>query len=117
MAYKKLRDHQKFSSNPFLNDVINEIKIVRKTIKASLSGKHIQLIVDSVTGDVTGHTEFRKIVEVDEEKFIKSYISHNHFFWGLSDAATRVYGYITTVLKPDQDKFYLRMNQALKHTG
>lgn len=51
-----------------------------------------------------------------KKKFAKIYLSQFAAFWELSKPAIRVFGYIITMIKPNQDRFIFRMDEALKHT-
>ncbi len=68
------------------------------------------------SGEVEGHTAFMRFVEVDEEKFSKVYLSQFTSFWELSKPAIRVFGYILSVLKPNEDSFIFDLESCLKHT-
>jgi len=116
MAYKSVKKHEAFKENPFVEQVIQDIKIIQKTqVVRSKNRDEIQLIVNS-SGEVEGHTAFMKFVEVDEEQFAKVYLSQFSAFWELSKPAIRVFGFIINVLKPKQDEFFLEMNKCLDYT-
>jgi hypothetical protein len=116
MAYKSVKKHEAFKENPFVEQAIQDIKIIQKTqVVRSKNRDEIQLIVNS-SGEVEGHTAFMKFVEVDEEQFAKVYLSQFTAFWDLSKPAIRVFGFIINVLKPKQDEFFLEMNKCLDYT-
>jgi len=115
--YKKLRDLETFESNPFVEKAIEDIKIVRKTqIVKARDKREIQMIV-SDGGEVTGYSQFLRFIEVDEAQFAKVYLSQFSAFWDLSKPAIKVFSYILTVLKPNQDQFNFDIKKCLKHTG
>ncbi len=116
MAYKSVKKYEAFKENPFVEQAIQDIKIIQKTqVVRSKNRDEIQLIVNS-SGEVEGHTAFMKFVEVDEEQFAKVYLSQFTAFWELSKPAIRVFGFIINVLKPKQDEFFLEMTKCLDYT-
>jgi hypothetical protein len=118
MKYNPITKQPAFEENPFVEKAIHDIKIVQKTqvIRPQNKGE-IQLIVNSGSGEVQGHTAFMKFVEVDEMQFAKVYISQFASFWELTKPAIRVFGFIITILKPKQDFFYFDMDDCMKYTG
>lgn len=117
MRYKKITDFEEHKTNPFIEKVIEDIKITRKTQTIKPKGKgQIQMIVDD-GGDITGHSAFMRFVEVDEDKFAKLYLSQLCNLWELSKPAIRVFSYILTVLIPKKDTFYFLMERCLEYTG
>ena len=116
MAYKPVKQYKKFKENPFVEKAIEDINIIKRTQVVRPSNRdEIQLIVKD--GEVTGHTAFMRYIEVDEEKFAKVYLSQFSAFWDLSKSAIRVFGHIINTIKPNNDTFILRMEEALKDTG
>jgi Firmicute plasmid replication protein (RepL) len=115
-AIKGIRDVQKFDHNPFLEQAIEDIKIIKKTqIVKPKNTSEIQIVVNS-GGEVTGHTAFMRYIEVEEEKFAKLYLSQFAAFWELKSNSIRVFGYIINNLQPRQDMFIVYMDKALQHT-
>lgn len=116
MKYLSLKSQPEYTENPFVEKAIKDIKIVTKTqVMKSRDKREIQMIVGD-GGEVKGYSQFLRFVEVDETQFAKVYLSQFSAFWELSKPAIRVFGYILTVLKPDQDQFYFDMENCLKHT-
>lgn len=117
MKHKKVTDFPKNKENPFVENAVKEIKSVKKTqVIRSMDRNDIQLIKDTETGELNGHTAFMRFIEVDEEQFAKIYLSQFVAFWELSKPAIRVFGYILKELKPNKDKFVFRMDQAMEET-
>lgn len=115
--YKKIKGFNSYEENPFVEKVIKDIKIVRRTqVVRSKGGKEEIQMITSSDGEVMGHSAFMRFIEVDEESFAKVYISQFTAFWDLSKPAIRVFGYILTVLKPKQDSFIFDMGDCLEHT-
>ena len=75
----------------------------------------IQMIVNN-EGDVEGYSAFMRFVEVDEERFAKVYLSQFESFWDLSKPSIRVFGYIMSILKPNQDNIVIRVEKCLEYT-
>jgi hypothetical protein len=116
MNYKKITEHSEFIENPFVEKTIQEIQIVKKTQTIRAKEKsEIKLIIDQ-NGEIEGHTAFMRYIEVDEEKFTKLYLSEFYLFWELSKPAIRVFGYIMTVLRPNEDFFYFIIDDCLNYT-
>lgn len=117
MNYKKITDFDKHNSNPFVEKAIEDIKVVKRTqVIRSRDKNDIQLIKDTQTGEINGHSAFMRFVEVDEEKFAKVYLSQFASFWDLSKPAIRVFGYILSVLKPNQDNFIFELDTCMDYT-
>jgi len=117
MAYKKVTKHERFKENPFVEQAIEDITIVKKMHFITPKDKNeIQMIV-SQSGVIEGQTAFLRYVEVDEDKFAKLYLSQLASFWELSKPAIRVFSYMLNILKPKQDSFILRMDECLEYTG
>jgi acetyltransferase-like isoleucine patch superfamily enzyme len=117
MKYKSLTKQAEFEENPFVERAIEDIKIVQKTqLIRPQNNKEIQLIVNSGTGEVSGHSAFMRYVEVDEAQFAKVYLSQFAAFWELTKPAIRVFGYILTRLKIKEDFFYFDMEDCMVHT-
>ena len=114
--YKKIKDYEEFSENPFVEKAIQDIKIIRKTqvVRAHERGE-VQMIVND-GGEVTGHTAFMRYIEVEEAQFAKLYLNQFEHFWDLPKSAIRVFGYILTRLIPKKDEFLFDMSECLAYT-
>jgi intergrase/recombinase len=116
MQYKKLSEQEEFLENPFIQKAVEDIRIVKKTQTIRPKGRgEIQMIVSG--DEVTGHSAFMRIVEVDEDKFAKLYLSQLCAFWDLSKPALRVFSYVLTTLQPKKDSFIFLMDECIKYTG
>lgn len=119
-TYKRIGEFDQYRDNPFIDQAISEINPVRKMVFATPKDQKTNSkrgIVNFETGEIEGHTAFMKYIEVDEEKFAKLYLSQFSNFWDLSKPALRVFGYIFTNIKPNQDRFIFRLDQCLEYTG
>lgn len=121
MKYRKLTEHPISEVNPFVEEAL--LGIQNQTVKKTRVirpddglAKQTQQIVVNADGEATGYGVFMQFIEVDEDKFVKIYLSQFAAFWELSKPAIRVFDYILTVLKPGQDRLIVRMDKALAHT-
>ena len=107
-----------FDINPFVENSIERIqehtKSKNRYIKGSKGVEHV--VVNSSTGEIEAHSAFLQHIEVDDDKFVKLYLSQFSAFWGLNKSAIRVFDYIMNVLIPNKDFVYIDMQEALKHT-
>ena len=120
MGELTIRDFEKNKENPFLKQAVEQVNksIVKKYKTASKTGeKAILQAFDSGTGEILGHTQFIRQIEVDEEQFTKFYLSNFSKFFDLPPSAIRVFGYIMNVLIPKKDMFYFILEDCLTYTG
>jgi len=116
MKYQKLSEHEQFEENPFMEKAMKEIQISKKMQVQRASNQSVIQHVVNQDGELTGHTAFLQYIEVDEEKFAKLYLSQFASFWELTKPAIRVFGYVMSEIKPNQDRIILRMDKAKKYT-
>lgn len=105
--------------NPFLKQTIQEVNnsVVKKYKMATNQSEGAVLhAVDPHTGEMVGHTTFIKQIKVDEEKFMKIYLSSFSAFWDLKSQAIRVFDYIMSKVKPNQDKLEFILDECLNYT-
>jgi len=119
MSLIKYRDLARNKENPFLKEsleIVND-NLVKKYKTASKTGeKAILRAYDENTGEILGHTQFIRQIEIDEEQFSKFYLSQFSKFWDLKTAAIRVFGYIMGQLVPNKDEFLFFIDDCLEHT-
>jgi hypothetical protein len=117
-SYSTVRDLPTFDANPFVENAL--IKIEENTVQKRRFVKNTKGVEQTIVnkdGEVTGHTAFLQMVEVDEDKFAKLYLSQFAAFWDLPKAAIRVFGYIITCcLFPKKDSFFIDIDEALEYT-
>lgn len=114
---KKFSEFEKNKENPFLKEAIQQIgeHTVRKYKSAVGADQRAVLqAVNPQTGETLGHTSFIRQIECDEQEFIKFYLKDFRLFYGLSERAMRVFGYILTLLKPGNDEFIFLVEECLK---
>ncbi|MCG8758099.1 replication/maintenance protein RepL [Tenacibaculum finnmarkense] len=107
------------TKNPFIEQSISEVNkhIVKKYKTASNTGeKAILKAIDTDTGEILGHTQFIRQIEVDEEQFAKMYLSNFNAFFDLKPSSIKVFGYILNCLKPNKDEFLFIMKDCLEYT-
>lgn len=106
--------------NPFLNQAIEEIQnnIVKKyKTAAKTDQKAILQAYDPNSGEVLGHTQFVRQIELDEQQFTKVYLSKFSVFFDLKPQAIRVFGYIMKQLVPNKDEFLFLTEDCQDYTG
>lgn len=116
---ERLSDLPKYLENPFIDKAVSVIESNRGQKKQFMSGNRgVQQIVANVdTGEIVGQSVFAKVVEVDEDKFAKLYLSELALLWDLTKPALRVFTYILSILRPNDDRVFIDIEEALKHTN
>jgi hypothetical protein len=117
---KSITKYAKNRENPFLEQAVEQVNrnIVKKYKTASKTGeKAILKAYDESTGEVLGHTQFIRQIEVDEEQFTKVYLSQFSAFWELKTQAIKVFGYIMNQLQPKKDLFMFFVDECMEFTG
>lgn len=116
----KFSDFEKNKENPFLKQAIEEINqnIVKKYRSATGTDQRAILqAYDPSTGENLGQTSFIRQMEVDEKEFVKFYLRDFKAFYGLSEKAIRIFGYILTKLIPNKDEFIFLLEECMDATG
>ena len=106
--------------NPFLKQAVEQVNqnIVKKYKTATKTGeKAILQAFDPNSGEIIGHTQFIRQIEVDEEQFAKLYLSNFSAFFDLKPQAIRVFGYILKQLVPNKDEFVFLLEDCQEYTG
>lgn len=114
-----LTEFQLNKENPFLKQAIEEVNnsIVKKYKTATKTDqKAILQAFDPSSGEVLGHTQFVRQIEVDEQQFAKLYLSNFSAFFDLKPQAIRVFGYILNQLTPNKDEFLFLLDECLEYT-
>lgn len=109
---KKLTSAPIYKENPFINDMVGEMKIKHKTQLLKSKNNETELLVVSSEGEVAGHSAFMRHIEVDEDKFAKLYISQLAALWELKKTSLKVLSYILSTLKPHDDKVYFHIEDC-----
>ena len=117
---KKLTEFQKNTENPFLKQAIEQVEknVVKKYKTATKTDQRAILqAFDPSSGEVLGHTQFVRQIEVDEQQFAKLYLSNFSAFFDLKPQAIKVFGYILSVLIPNRDEFIFDRDECMEYTG
>src|SRR5690606_10458114 len=120
MEMKKLTDFEKNTENPFIQQAVEQVQknVVKKYKTAgSTDKKAILQAYDSSTGEILGHTQFIRQIEVDEQQFAKLYLSNFSAFFDLRPQAIKVFGYILNQLVPNKDEFIFNREDCMVYTG
>ena len=115
-----LSDFQLNNENPFLKEAVEQVQnnIVKKYKTATKTGQNAILqALDPNTGELVGHTQFVRQIEVDEEQFAKIYLSNYSAFFDLKPQALKVFGYVLKQLIPNRDEFIFILDEAMEYTG
>jgi len=116
----KISEFEKNIENPFLKQAVEEVQnnIVKKYKTATKTDqKAILQAYDPDTGEILGHTQFIRQIEVDEQQFAKLYLSNFSVFFDLQPASIKVFGYILNNLLPNKDFFYFNREDCMEYTG
>lgn len=114
-----ITDFSTNKENPFLSQAVEQVQnsIVKKYKAATKTGERAILkAYDENSGEVLGHTQFIRQIEVDEEQFAKIYLSNFSAFFDLKQQGIKVFGYILSQLVPNKDEFSFFIEDALKYT-
>ncbi len=115
----KLSDYELNKENPFLKEALEVINnnIVKKYKTATNTGESAILqAVDTKTGELRGHTQFIRQIEVDEQQFTKIYLSQFSAFFDLKPQAIKVFGYVLNQLIPHKDEFVFFLDDCMEFT-
>lgn len=109
----------KNKENPFLKQAVEQVNnnIVKKYKTASKVGEKAVLKAVDDNGEILGHTQFIRQIEVDEEQFAKFYLSNFSSFFDLKPSAIKVFGYILSQLIPNRDIFSFYIDDCQEYTG
>lgn len=116
---KKFSDFDKNMENPFVKNAIEQINsstVKKRMFSTGSDQRAILQAYDPETGETLGHTTFIRQIEIDDDQFIKVYLRDFKVFYGLSEKAMRIFGYILTLLKPNSDEFIFLINDCMQQT-
>lgn len=115
MKYRKLSQFPANAENPFLEQLVSS---VQKGTKKILAGRADNtLLVDSKTGDVTGHGVFMIEKPIEKNKFTKLYEEGLRVIYGLSKTALKVFSYIAQSITPNKDFIFFDSDDCAKSLG
>lgn len=115
----KLSSYDFNEENPFLKQAVEQVQknVVKKYKTASRTGEKAILRAVDDNGEILGHTQFIRQIEVDEQQFAKLYLSNFTAFFDLKPPAIKVFGYILNQLVPNRDEFMFLLEDCIKYTG
>ena len=115
----KLSSYDFNEENPFLKQAVEQVQknVVKKYKTASRTGEKAILRAVDDNGEILGHTQFIRQIEVDEQQFAKFYLSNFSAFFDLKPPAIKVFGYILNQLVPNKDEFMFLLEDCIKYTG
>lgn len=114
MAYHSIKSYEKHEANPFVEETIKGLKVKRKNV---IVGNPQHLIVGKNTGEIEGQVAFMKYVEVESDKFVKIFIAELQSLFNLSNSSIKVFGYILSITKPNDDRVIFSMKKCREYTG
>lgn len=112
--YKKVTIYDKHDATPFMGELM-QIDIDKRT--KFIAGKNPSLVVNSSTGEVEGTQLFAIYEKVDKESFTKLYQKGMTEFCNLSKSGIKVFGYFTSIAKPNKGDVIFQMDECQKYTG
>ena len=115
-----ITEFEVYYENPFLKQAVEQVQknIVKKYKTANKTDeKAVLQAFDPKSGEVLGHTQFVRQIEVDEEQFAKIYLSNFSAFFDLKPQAIKVFGYILNQLIPNRDEFFFILDECMEYTG
>lgn len=115
---KGLSNYPRNRENPFIDEVITTVQENTVSRKQFVKGdKGVENLIVNQDGEVTGVSTFMRIIEVDEEKFAKIYLSQFSAFYDLPSSGIKVFGYIMGSMRPNSDEVLFFLDECMKHTG
>jgi hypothetical protein len=114
MSYLPIKNYERYEANPFVENTIKGLKVKRKNV---IVGNPEHLIVGRNTGEIEGQVAFMKYIEVENEKFIKVFVSELQALFNLSNSSIKVFGYILSITKPNDDRIIFSMKKCREYTG
>jgi intergrase/recombinase len=119
MRYKKLTQYEQHETNPFLDSLVRDAPAIKRRVEFVGSqgrGAMTNQLVNPVTGEVEVEQMFFRVRKIDEERFVKLFLSRFEQLWDMSKASIRVFGYIIQVIEQGRDRFIFRMKDCQEKT-
>lgn len=110
---KKLLSAPIYKENPFINEMVGEMKIKHKKQMIRSTNKDTEVMLVNQDGENVGHSAFIREIQVDEDKFAKLYISQLAALWGLTKTSLKVLSYILHSLRPNEDGVYFNFEECM----
>ena len=116
--YLKKSAFEKYATNPFIEKSIETIQknsvIKRQYMKGD---KGVESSIINQDAEIVGQSVFVRLIEVDEDKFAKLYLSELGILWDMKKPALKLFSYIMTILNINSDEIYLSPIKAGEYTG
>lgn len=114
MGYKKIKKFKSNKENPFIEETMQHIELGSKQI---LMGTDNPDMIVGNDGEVKGHAMFMQRKVVDKAQFSKVFIESLPQFFGLSKSGIKMFSYVMSIVKPNQDSFYINYDDCMSFTG
>jgi len=111
---KKLYDYKLNKENPFIEATYQHVQKGDKMIL--MGNREGDVLVDN-EGNIMASPTFIKRQEVDKAEFRKIYITSLALWFGLSKTGIRIFSYIMSVVKPNNDFFNIDFDECIEFTG
>jgi len=115
--YIGVTKHKMNKENPFMDELFEMEVSTRTKIVAGNREAMNNLVVDKNSGDVIAHQMFAVKQKVDKEQFTKIFNKGLAAMWGLSSSGIKLFTFIASIVKPNQDFIYFEISQAKEFTG
>jgi len=115
-AYISLNNYEQYSTNPFMSGDKGGLENIPIGVKNILVNDKDNAIVNLNTGEVGGAVVFKKFKTIDEEEFVKIYVSQLKDLFSLKTNAMKVLSYIMSILKPNRDVIEFDLDECKKYT-
>ena len=113
--YKGVTFYEKLESNPFIEELYDIQVSARRRI---LAGKKPgSAMIDLETGELQATQVFAIQEKVDKQTYTKLFSGMIKELFNLSQRGVRVFGYITSIAKPNKDVVMFDMEDALDFTN
>ena len=112
--YKGITSYDKLDKSPFMDELFEiEVSARRKIIAGNSPGS---MMINAETGEVEANQVFAIQEKVDKQTYTKMFGGMIKELFSLSARGVKVFGYITTITKPNKDVVMFDMEEALEYT-
>lgn len=113
--YQGITSYEKLSKSPFIDELMEIEVSARRKIFAGKEPS--SMMIDTKTGEVKAHQVFAVQEKVDKATYTKMFSGMMRELFKLSPRGVKVFGYITTIAKPNKDVVMFDMEEAQEYTG
>lgn len=112
--YKGITSYDKLEKSPFIDELFEiEVSARRRIIAGNSPGT---MMINATTGEVEANQVFAIQEKVDKHTYTKMFGGMIKELFNLSPRGVKVFGYITTITKPNKDVVMFDMEEALEYT-